>query len=327
MSESTKPDLRNSEVCWFPWNKKKNSPHFTAGRVFSRRQLLTGGRAELIVGHWDLGDVAGVQFLHEIRSHWVLAALGATGWNFLWYLCEKFGMMIWSMTCIFWVGGVKSRLMDPTHTKMPECYSIGCIRCTALTPKACPRAIRCRTSLSMTPRPGPAAPFLSALSMAFAAAEISQISAVMAAWRFLGDCWLDLFLGEVGSVLSGCSFRTFVQERVSTETNYNMGSQKNVGHGSSFANEHANSWNHGIDCEISLQPSFVIQNCLNIIGWATASTAQTGIRMSNKPSWSWWIWCSLSLWYHENIGPILAHPSPICIQLVGSSTREPSVLL
>jgi hypothetical protein len=33
----------------------------------------------------------------------------------------------------------------------------------------------------MTPRPGPAAPFLSALSMAFAAAEISQISAVMAA--------------------------------------------------------------------------------------------------------------------------------------------------
>jgi hypothetical protein len=40
-------------------------------------------------------------------------------------------------------------------------------------------------SLSMTPRPGPAAPFLSALSMALAAAEISQISAVMAAWRFL----------------------------------------------------------------------------------------------------------------------------------------------
>ena len=39
----------------------------------------------------------------------------------------------------------------------------------------------------MTPRPGPAAPLASALSMALAAAEISQISAVMAAWRFLGQ--------------------------------------------------------------------------------------------------------------------------------------------
>ena len=46
---------------------------------------------------------------------------------------------------------------------------------------------RLRSSLSMTPRPGPAAPLASALSMALAAAEISQISAVMAAWRFLGQ--------------------------------------------------------------------------------------------------------------------------------------------
>ena len=247
----------------------------------------------------------------------------------------------------------------------------------------------------MTPRPGPAAPFLSALSMAFAAAEISQISAVMAAWRFLGDCWLDFFGGEVGSVLSGCSFRTFVEERVSTETNCNMGSPKNVGHGSSFGNEHANSWSppgsfwrawgapqrgsswdfiHGlvrdlkplaknnasntltktktaniikhqetmviIDCEVSLQPSFGTQNCLNIIGWATASTAQTGIPTSNKPSWSWWIWCSLSLslsditrilvlsWHthHPSVSnwlvPPLANPASCCRGAAASSAAS-----
>ena len=94
---------------------KKKTPRTSLSRAFSRRQLLTGGRAELIVGDWDLRDVAGVQFLHEIRSHWVLAAWGATGWNFLRYLCEEF-LEWWSDQWHVFLGGWGELKMNGSYS-------------------------------------------------------------------------------------------------------------------------------------------------------------------------------------------------------------------